>query len=81
MQKTKKHVLAEVEVLITNYWSEIKTAYEKSGGVNLTIKVGIEPQGEQVGVTPTIEFYPLPKTKSEWFTVLIDENQLKLTGM
>lgn len=81
MKQTREQIISELETLFENYWEDIKTAYQKGAGVTVSAKVIIEPEGQEIAITPTIEFYPLPKTKSEKYTVRLNEKQLGIAGM
>ena len=82
MQKTKAKIVEELSGLLDNYWDNIKSAYEKSGySLNLSIKVGINAEGQETVITPMLEFYPEPKTKSAKYDVRVNEKQLSIAGM
>ena len=82
MIKTIEQIKHEIGNLLDNYHENIKSAYEKSGfSIKVDIKIGLERLGQDNTITPTIEFYPLPKTKSEKYTVKVNEKQLSIAGM
>jgi len=82
MLKTIEQIKHEIGNLLDNYRDNIKSAYEKSGfALKVDIKIGMERIGQDNAITPTIEFYPLPKTKSEKYTVHVNEKQLSIAGM
>ena len=82
MNKTREQIKHEIGNVLDNYWDNIKGAYEKSGfSLKIDIKIGLEAIGEETGITPSLEFYPLPKTKSEKYTVRVNEKQIRLAGM
>ena len=77
MNKTLDQINSELETLLHNYWPNIVTAFEKSGySLTISAKIVLEKQGQEIAIMPTIEFYPVPKTKSEKYTVRVNENQL-----
>ena len=82
MKKTRTQMAIEIANLIDNYWDNIKSAYEKSGySLNLSIKVGINAEGQETVITPILEFYPEPKTKSSKYSIRVNEKQLSIAGM
>jgi len=82
MFKTIEQIKCEVGNLLDNYRDNITSAYEKSGGsLKVDIKIGMERLGQDNTITPSLEFYPLPKTKSEKYTIKINEKQLSIAGM
>jgi len=79
LDRTIEQILKEVANLINNYHQNIATAFEKSGyDLNLTIKLNLDGNNEQVEITPSLEFYPEPKLKSEKYTVSVQEKQIEL---
>lgn len=78
MFQSIERIKDELMGLTDNHRKDIKKAYDQGAGVTLTFKVVMEPQGSKVAINPSIEFYPLPKYKSEKYTVLIDEHQRPL---
>ena len=82
MFKTIEQIKHEVGNLLDNYQHNIKAAYERSGfSLKIDIKIGMERLGQDNTITPSLEFYPLPKTKSEKYTVKVNEKQLSIAGM
>ena len=82
MFKTIEQIKHEVSNLLDNYRENIKSAYEKSGfALKVDIKIGMERLGQDNTITPSLEFYPQPKTKSEKYTVKVNEKQLSIAGM
>ena len=82
MNKTREQIKHEIGNILDNYWTNIKSGYEKSGySLKIDIKVIMEASGDQTGITPSLEFYPEPKTKSEKYTVHVNEKQIRLAGM
>ena len=82
MFKTIEQIKHEVGNLLDNYRDNIKSAYERSGfALKVDIKIGMERLGQDNTITPSLEFYPLPKTKSEKYTIKISESQIGLVGM
>ena len=79
MNKTLEQINSELETILQNYWPNITSAFEKSGyELTISSRIVLEKIGEEIAITPTIEFYPEPKTKSEKYTVRVNENQLTL---
>ena len=79
IEKTLNQVSGEIETLIQNYRRNISTAFENNGyDLNLTIKVNIKGNYEKVAISPTLEFYPESKIKSEKYTVSVEEKQIGL---
>ena len=79
IEKTLNQVSNEIETLIWNYRRNISTAFENNGyDLNLTIKVNIKGNYEKVAISPTLEFYPESKIKSEKYTVSVEEKQIGL---
>lgn len=79
MYKTINQIAAELETLLENYRQNIKTAFEKNEyDLTLSIKVNIKRVGEKNNISPSLEFYPESKVKSEKFTVSVDETQIEL---
>jgi len=82
MLKTIEQIKHEGGNLLDNYRDNIKSAYEKSGfSLKVDIKIGMERFGQDNAITPSLEFYPQPKTKSEKYTVKVNEKQLSIAGM
>jgi len=82
MEKTLDQIKEEVGGLLYNYKNDIKNAYvESEFALKLYFKIEIKRIGTKNEITPSLEFYPQPKTKSEKYKVLIDERQMALTGM
>jgi len=82
MFKTIEQIKHEVGNLLDNYRDNITSAYEKSEfSLKVDIKIGLERFGSENAITPTLEFYPQPKTKSEKYTVKVNEKQLSIAGM
>lgn len=77
--KTISQVSSELAILISNYRQSIKTAFEKNEyDLTLSIKVNIKRVGEKNNISPSLEFYPESKIKSEKYTVSVDEKQIEL---
>lgn len=82
MIKTLDRTVKEIETLLMNYERNIQSAYEKSGfELKLDIKVEIKRKGQANEITPELSFYPMPKTKSEKYTVAVDSKQIQIAGM
>ena len=82
MVKTIDQIKAEVDNLLNNYSQNIKSAFEKSGyALKLNIKIELESLAGEICISPTIAFYPEPQTKSEKYTVKVNEKQLSIAGM
>ena len=79
MNKTLSQVSSEIKTMIYNYHNNITTAFEKNGyDLTLTIKVNLKRVDGKNDITPSLEFYPESKTKSEKYTVSVDEKQIGL---
>lgn len=79
IEKTIEQIPVETKNMIDNYSQNIATAFENNGyDLNLTIKVNLKGNYEKVAITPTLEFYPEPKVKSEKYTISVDEKQISL---
>ena len=79
MIKTHEQIKHELCGLIDNYWKNIESAFRKSGyELTISAKVVLEQSGGVVKISPTIEFYPEPKTKSTKYTVQVNEKQIGL---
>lgn len=76
--KVKKQVDEELSGLLSNYWKEIKEVVKRGENISLSLKVVLEPLGQMVKISPTLEFYPEPKIKSEKYSVEVDTKQLSL---
>ena len=79
MIKTHEQIKHELCGLIDNYWKNIESAFKKSGyELTISAKVQLEQKDGSILISPSIEFYPEPKTKSEKFTVRVNEKQIGL---
>ena len=79
INKTIEQIPIELKTIIHNYRMAIATAYEKSGNdLNLTINVKLKGNSEKIAISPSLEFFPEPKVKSEKYTVSVEERQIGL---
>ena len=79
IDKTLRQVATEIEAILENHNDLITSAFENNCyDLNLTIKVNLKGNREKIAITPTLEFYPEPKFKTDKQTITVDENQLVL---
>ena len=79
MIKTHEQIKEELCGLLDNYRQNIESAFKKSGfELTISAKVVLEQKGGVIEISPSIEFYPEPKTKSAKYTVQVNEHQLGL---
>ena len=79
INKTIEQIPIELKTIIHNYRMAIATAFEKSGfDLDISIKVKIKGNSEKVAITPSLEFFPEPKVKSERYTISVEERQIGL---
>ena len=79
INKTIEQIPIELKTIIHNYRMAIATAYEKNEfDLDISIKVKIKGNSEKVAISPSLEFFPEPKVKSENYTVSVEERQLGL---
>jgi hypothetical protein len=79
MIKTFDSMKSEVMGLLDNYHQNIKTAFMNHGNeLVINIKLTLKTSGGVIELSPALEFYPMPKTRSEAYKVKINENQIEM---
>jgi len=76
MKKTFKQIPIEIENTISNYSNSIEKAFINNAyDLDITAKIKMFKKDGKTSITTHIEFFPEPKTKSEKYTVVVDDIQ------
>ena len=73
---TVEKAVAHVKGLLEEERVEIDRAFLNSeGGLSVSIKLTIKPEGTGVSVQTDLDYYPLPKKRVSTAPEFVDENQ------